>query len=72
MPRKREKKIARVRKENSGETTTIEVAAKRLGIGINQAYEAARLGKLPGAFRLGKRWIVPVAALDRLLSGNAA
>jgi excisionase family DNA binding protein len=72
MPRKRSAKATKVRKETSGETTTIEEAARRLNIGINQAYEAARHGQLPGAFRIGKRWIVPVAALDRMLSGNAA
>jgi excisionase family DNA binding protein len=53
------------------ETTTIEAAAKRLKIGRNQAYEAAARGELP-AFRIGRRWIVPLAALDRLLRGDTA
>lgn len=53
------------------ETTTIEAAAKRLRIGKNQAYEAARKGELP-VIRIGRRGLVPTAALDRLLSGNAA
>ena len=64
------RKVAKTKKEGAGETTTIEDAARRLNIGINQAYEAARHGQLP-AFRVGRRWIIPTAALDRLLSGNA-
>jgi excisionase family DNA binding protein len=56
-------------KRSGGETGTIEQAAQRLNIGINQAYEAARTGQLP-AFKIGRRWIVPKDALDRLLSGE--
>ncbi len=52
-------------------TTTIVEAAKRLGIGRNQAYEAAARGEIP-AIRVGTRWLVPTAALDRMLSGEAA
>ena len=53
-------------------TITIEEAAKRLGIGRNQAYEAAREGQIP-TIRIGKRILVLVAALDRLLKvGDAA
>lgn len=50
-------------------TRTIEEAAKVLGIGRNQAYEAARRGDLP-TLRIGKRILVPVAALERLLAGE--
>jgi excisionase family DNA binding protein len=42
-----------------------------LGIGRNQAYEAAHRGEIP-SIRIGKRILVPVAALDRLLNGKAA
>ena len=53
-------------------TITIEEAAKRLGIGRNQAYAAASKGQIP-TIRIGKRILVPVAALDRLLMvGDAA
>ena len=52
------------------ETTTIEEVAKRLNIGINQAYQAVNRGELP-AFRVGRRWLVPTVALDRLLRGEA-
>jgi excisionase family DNA binding protein len=51
---------------------TVEEVAKRLRIGRNQAYEAVHDGKIP-AIRIGTRWLVPTAALDRLLlSGKAA
>jgi excisionase family DNA binding protein len=52
-------------------TYSVEEAAKLLGIGRNQAYEAARTGKLP-SIRIGKRILVPRAALDRLLTKAAA
>ncbi len=52
-------------------TYTIEEAAKLLGIGRNHAYEAAKRGEIP-VIRIGKRMLVPKAALDRLLAGEAA
>jgi excisionase family DNA binding protein len=51
-------------------TATIVEAAKRLGIGRNQAYEAAHRGEIP-TIRIGRRWLVPIAALDALLQGGA-
>ena len=47
-------------------TLTISETARLLGIGRNTAYELARTGQLP-ALRLGKRLLVPRAALERLL-----
>jgi len=58
-------------------TLTIEAAAARLGIGRNQAYEAAHAGQIP-VIKIGQRksrdgssgparLLVPIAALDRLL-----
>jgi excisionase family DNA binding protein len=47
-------------------TTTIVDAAKRLGIGRNQAYEAAHRGEIP-VIKIGTRLLVPTKALDRLL-----
>ena len=52
-------------------TTTIPKAAQRLGIGRNQAYEAARRGEIP-VIRIGKRLLVPLAALERMLDGAEA
>ena len=50
-------------------TYTVTEAAELLGIGRSAAYEAARSGQLP-TIRIGKRVLVPVAALERLLAGN--
>jgi excisionase family DNA binding protein len=51
-------------------TLTVEEAAKELGISKASAYEAARTGELP-TIRIGKRILVPVAALERMLEGAA-
>ena len=48
-------------------TLTVEEAAELLGVGRSSAYEAARRGDLP-AVRLGRRLVVPVPALLRLLN----
>ena len=45
----------------------VQQAAKMLGIGRNQAYEAARRGQIP-TVRIGKRILVPKAALERMLT----
>jgi excisionase family DNA binding protein len=47
-------------------TMTILEAAAILGISRNAAYEAAKTGQIP-IIRIGKRILVPRAALDRLL-----
>lgn len=59
------KKIYEARK-----TLTIAEAAKELGIGINQAYEAANRGDIP-TLRIGKRWLVPRAAFEKKLESVA-
>jgi excisionase family DNA binding protein len=51
-------------------TVTVVEAAKRLGIGRNSAYDAAARGEIP-TIRIGKRILVPVAALERLLAGGS-
>jgi len=61
--------MSKPKKSKTCGTTTIVRAAKRLGIGRNQAYEAARKGEIP-AIRIGCRWLVPTAALDRMLRGG--
>jgi excisionase family DNA binding protein len=48
------------------QTVTVEEAATILGVGRNKAYEAARSGQIP-AIRIGKRLLVPLTALKRLL-----
>ena len=52
-------------------TATVPEAAKVLGIGRNQAYEAARTGQLP-TVKIGSRVLVPLAALERLLQEQRA
>lgn len=42
-------------------------ACKILGIGKNLCYEAIRRGEIP-AIRIGKRLLVPMVALERLLA----
>jgi excisionase family DNA binding protein len=49
------------------QTLTVEEAAALLGIGRNTAYQAIARGELP-VLRLGRRLLVPRAALDQLLS----
>ena len=51
-------------------TLTVPEAAELLGIGRGTAYESIRRGELP-AIRLGKRLLVPVEALNRMLSAAA-
>lgn len=49
-------------------TVTVEELSDMLGIGRNQAYQALKAGRIP-AIRIGKRWIISDAVVDRLL-GN--
>lgn len=51
-------------------TMTVPEAGRRLGIGRNGAYDAVRRGELP-ALRIGKRIVVPFAALEKLLNSAA-
>ena len=52
---------------------TVEEAASLLGISRSFAYEAIQRGEIP-SMRIGKRILVPKAALERhlLISGSAA
>ncbi len=52
------------------QTVTVEEAATILGVGRNKAYEAARSGEVP-TIRIGKRLLVPLTALERLLAVGA-
>ena len=51
-------------------TFTVEEAGQILGLGRNTAYALAKSGRLP-TIRLGRRLLVPKAALDRLLENLA-
>lgn len=50
-------------------TYTVDEVAVLLGIGRNGAYEGVRSGQIP-SIRIGKRILVPKAALERMLAGN--
>lgn len=46
-------------------------AGKLLGLGRQAAYKAARAGELP-TLRIGRKLIVPLVALERLLASAGA
>ena len=50
-------------------TMTVDEAAQKLGISRNTAYACARSGELP-IIRLGKRMLVPRAALEAMVRGE--
>lgn len=51
-------------------TMTVPEAAKVLGISKNSAYLAAERGEIP-TIRVGRRVLVPRAALDQLLASGS-
>ena len=50
-------------------TMTVEEAGSILGVGRSAAYAAAQHGEIP-TIRIGRRLLVPVDQLERLLSGD--
>ncbi len=52
------------------QTLTVEETARALGIGRGSAYEAVRRGEIH-SIRVGKRLVVPRAALERLLAATS-
>ncbi len=58
------------RRDTTARTATVEEAARQLGISRTLAYELAKVDRLPvPVIRLGRRLVVPRAALDRVLEG---
>jgi excisionase family DNA binding protein len=55
----------------SRETRSIEEAAVLLGCGRRRVTDAVKNGQIP-AIRIGKRFVIPRAALERLLEQTAA
>lgn len=53
------------------ETVSLREAGARLGVGWRAAREAADRGEIP-TIKIGRRLLVPQAALDRLLAGHPA
>jgi len=54
------------KEEQESLTLTVEETARLLGIGRQLAYDQVRTGALP-ALRVGRRWLVPRRALEKLL-----
>ncbi len=56
---------------STSRTLTVEEAALELGISRQLAYEQARGGHIGGipVLRIGRRMLIPRAALDRALEG---
>jgi excisionase family DNA binding protein len=52
-------------------TYDIVEAGRRLGLGRNGSYEAAKRGEIP-TIKIGKRILVPKARFDRMLDGRDA
>ena len=50
-------------------TLTVNEAARVLGLGRSATYEACRRGELPNR-RVGRRILIPVAALIEWLNGD--
>ena len=48
---------------------SVAQAGKRLGLSRGLMYEAIRTGQIPSV-RIGRRILIPCAALDRLLEGS--
>lgn len=48
-----------------------ETLGEQLGLSRNAVYAALQRGEVPGAVQLGRRWLIPKDAADRLLSGAA-
>ena len=52
---------------NGTDTISVEEAAKRLGIGRTLAYSLAARGELPGALRLGRRFVVTIPKFNEAI-----
>jgi len=52
-------------------TYDIVEAGRLLGLGRNASYDAAKNKEIP-TIKIGRRLLVPKAALDRMLNGEAA
>lgn len=50
-------------------TVTVDTAAEALGISRGSAYAAAGRGEIP-SIRIGRRLVIPTAALRRMLEGE--
>lgn len=51
-------------------TVSVPEAARTYGISRGQAYELARRNELPGVIKLGGRYVVSRAVMERVLNGE--
>lgn len=58
-----------VKLESCPEVLTVQETSRLLRLGRNATYEAIRRGEIP-SLRVGRRIVIPRAALERLLSGD--
>jgi excisionase family DNA binding protein len=70
MAPRKNKRAKVLAKRAAADVMTVEDVAMRLGIGRNQAYEAVAAGKIPGALRFGRRWLIPRVAFEKMLGGE--
>ncbi len=61
---------AMLKDDSRSATMSVDDMATVLGISRHSAYDAVRVGALP-ALRVGRRWLVPRAALFALLGEKA-
>ena len=57
--------------ETNDYTMSILAAAKELGVGLNQAYEAADRGEIP-TIRIGRRRLVLTIPFRKMLRGESS
>jgi excisionase family DNA binding protein len=61
-----------VRAKRAGaKMATVEDLAAELGIGRNQAYALVQMKVVP-ALRFGRRWLIPRAAIAKMVSADGA
>ena len=48
---------------------SVEELAAVLGVGLNQAYVALQMGRVP-ALRFGRRWLISRKTIDRIANGE--
>jgi len=57
--------------EQARKTIDPSTLAGQLGLSTNGVYSALQSGTIPGAVRVGRRWLIPADAADRLLAGGS-
>jgi excisionase family DNA binding protein len=60
------KRFNKIQTKPQRATVTVEEAGALLGLGRNSTFKAAHLGQIP-SIRIGRRLLVPLAALEKLL-----